>query len=170
MGRDGIEPSTSGLKVMHLAPCDAEAHYDTPRNTLNLVSLLYIQACDGLRAGEPPGVSHCTEFAPNDQRISALFCIWSDCSVQFRARAQDCGGLTNSPGAPSWLCSLINRSRVATQWWPQASTTRSRPRASNRSQASATFSREVRSCAPPQVELHRRAQRSPSNRFVRPAR
>jgi hypothetical protein len=25
---------TTGLKVVHLAPCDAEAHYDTPRNTL----------------------------------------------------------------------------------------------------------------------------------------
>src|ERR1700686_4033662 len=90
MGRDGIEPSTSGLKVMHLAPCDAEAHYDTPRNTLNLVSLLYIQACDGLRAGEPPGVSHCTEFAPNDQRISAFFYIWSEslsAISQFRAPA-----------------------------------------------------------------------------------
>jgi hypothetical protein len=24
----------SGLKVVHLAPCDAEAHYDTSRNTL----------------------------------------------------------------------------------------------------------------------------------------
>jgi hypothetical protein len=34
MGRDGIEPSTSGLKVVHLAPCDAEAHYDTRPNTL----------------------------------------------------------------------------------------------------------------------------------------
>jgi hypothetical protein len=29
-----IEPSTGGLKVVHLAPCDAEAHYDTPRNTM----------------------------------------------------------------------------------------------------------------------------------------
>jgi hypothetical protein len=34
MGRDGIEPSTSGLKVVHLALRDAETHYDTPRNTL----------------------------------------------------------------------------------------------------------------------------------------
>jgi hypothetical protein len=44
----------------------------------DLVSLIYIQACGGLRAGERPGVSHCTEFAPNDQRISAFFCVWSD--------------------------------------------------------------------------------------------
>jgi hypothetical protein len=51
----------------------------------DLVSLIYIQACGGRRAGEPPGVSRCTEFAPNDQRIFAFFCIWSGCSVQFRA-------------------------------------------------------------------------------------
>jgi hypothetical protein len=40
---------------------------------IDLVSLIYIQACGGLRAGEPPGVSHCTEFAPNDQRILMCF-------------------------------------------------------------------------------------------------
>jgi hypothetical protein len=33
-GRITNAPSTSGLKVVYLAPCDAEAHYDTPRNTL----------------------------------------------------------------------------------------------------------------------------------------
>jgi hypothetical protein len=33
-GRITNAPSTSGLKVVHLALCDAEARYDTPRNTL----------------------------------------------------------------------------------------------------------------------------------------
>jgi hypothetical protein len=43
----------------------------------DLSSLNCIEPCAGLRAGEPPGVSHCTEIAPNDQRISAFFCIRS---------------------------------------------------------------------------------------------
>jgi hypothetical protein len=40
---------------------------------IDLVSLIYIQACGGLRPGEPPGVSHCTEFAPNLHRMTSGF-------------------------------------------------------------------------------------------------
>ena len=38
-----------------------------------------------MSAGECLGVSHCTEFAPNDQRIFPSFRISSLASVQFRA-------------------------------------------------------------------------------------
>ena len=70
---DGIAPTTQRIKSP--ASCSVRRggalRYSAQHS--DLVSLIYIQACGGLRAGEPPGVSHCTEFAPNDQRILMCF-------------------------------------------------------------------------------------------------
>jgi hypothetical protein len=74
---------------------------------INLVSLIYIQACGGLRGGEPPGVSHCTESAPNDQRILMCFrSLRTTTEGQPQPSIRQSSALTVSRHLSDWCCPI----------------------------------------------------------------
>jgi hypothetical protein len=86
MGRDGIEPSTSGLKDAHGPLHGSKLHTGPQAKSLIFESIDAAAPCVKECAMVPRRVGQCTEFALRDQPIFApdMHLVGTD-SAQFRA-------------------------------------------------------------------------------------